>query len=160
MNVLIAFLLDAYQAHKDSFDNQVNINGNFAYNSTQGKVAKEPWLKQLEKVSKTRGIDISNYTLQLKSHAGDVYKAMYGDADEVTTESFSSFTEGDSRPSRDSFGFRYFHPPETEPLHSISLFFPGSIQVFLPQESEPSSISSIVNGATWATTAARSREHT
>jgi hypothetical protein len=106
MNVLIAFLLDAYQAHKDSFDNQVNINENFAYNSTQGKVAKEPWLKQLEKVSKTRGIDISNYTLQLKSHVGDVYKAMYGDADEVTTESFSSFTDGDSRPSRDSFGFR------------------------------------------------------
>ena len=51
---------------------------------------KEAWLIQLEKVAFNRNIDISAYKLQLKSHVGDVYKAMYGDTDVVESESFSS----------------------------------------------------------------------
>ena len=90
MNVLIAFLLDAYQAHKDSFEHQVGMNENFQQDNMHRNHGKEAWLIQLEKVAFNRNIDISAYKLQLKSHVGDVYKAMYGDTDVVESESFSS----------------------------------------------------------------------
>ena len=118
MNVLIAFLLDAYQAHKDNFDTKNSIAfGKSA--QRQNSSNDEPWLKRLKRVSQDRGINILDYDLQLKSHAGDVYKAMYGNTAMATRESFSS--EPSTSTSRNSFdligGSREGRLSEADSIH-------------------------------------------
>ena len=52
MNVLIAFLLDAYQAHKDNFDTKNPMA--FGISAQRRNSSNdEPWLKRLKRVSKT-----------------------------------------------------------------------------------------------------------
>ena len=118
MNVLIAFLLDAYQAHKDNFDTKNPMA--FGISAQRRNSSNdEPWLKRLKRVSQDRGINILDYDLHLKSHAGDVYKAMYGDTAMDMSESFSS--EAGVSTSRNSFdligGSRESRLSEADSLH-------------------------------------------
>ena len=60
MNVLIAFLLDAYQAHKDNFDTKNPMA--FGISAQRRNSSNdEPWLKRLKRVSQDRGINILDY---------------------------------------------------------------------------------------------------
>ena len=76
-------------------------------------------MKRLKRVSQDRGINILDYDLQLKSHAGDVYKAMYGNTAMATRESFSS--EPSTSTSRNSFdligGSREGRLSEADSIH-------------------------------------------
>ena len=60
--VLIAFLLDAYQAHKDNFDNETLMA--FGISAQQQNSSKdEIWLKRLKRVARDR-INILDYNLR------------------------------------------------------------------------------------------------
>ncbi len=89
MNVLIAFLLDAYQNHEKP------KKSGWRWNIDDATQDDPPWLQLMRSTAKEHNLDISGYKVTLRTNAGDVYHSMYSTTEEQKAAEMRQVGEGE-----------------------------------------------------------------